>query len=409
MYARLIESRVREALSDTRVVMVSGPRQAGKTTLARQLADSSRPFFTLDDSTVRVAALDDPVGFINGLNRAAIDEVQRAPDLLLAIKTAVDADPTPGRFLLTGSANLMTLPRVADSLAGRMEVVRLLPLSQAEIGGSTSTFLDQIFFGAPPVPGTPIMGTDLVEAVLAGGYPEPLTRRSWTRRQDWYLDYVAAIVNRDVRDVAQIEHIQQMPRLLHVLAQHAGQLVNYSEIGAPLGLNHVTTRKYVAIFESLFLVGTVQPWYTNALNRLTKTPKLHFLDSGLLAALRDITPAAVRRDRALFGPILETFVLSELSKMAGWMDDRLTFSHFRDKEQNEVDIVLENRRGEVVGIEVKAAASVSRADFRGMRRLAEACGDRFVLGLVLYDHTQTVPFGDRMFAVPLSALWGSRP
>lgn len=388
--------------------MLSGPRQAGKTTLARQLSDSSRPFFTLDDSTIRSAALDDPVGFVRGLDRAAIDEVQRAPDLLLAIKEAVDADPAPGRFLLTGSANLMTLPRVADSLAGRMEVIRLLPLAQAEIGRSASTFLDQVFFGATPVTGTPITGTDLVEAVLAGGYPEPLTRRSWTRRQDWYLDYIAAIVNRDVRDVAEIEHLHQMPHLLRVLAQHAGQLVNYSAIGAPLGLSHVTTRKYVGIFESLFLIATIQPWYSNSLNRLTKTPKLLFWDSGLLAALRDITPAAVRRDRTLFGPILETFVLSELSKMASWTDDRLTFSHFRDKEQNEIDIVIENRRGEIVGIEVKAAASVSRADFAGMRRLAEACGKRFLLGLVLYDHDLTVPFGDRMFAVPLSALWGSR-
>ena len=408
MYPRLIEHRIREALSDTRVVMVSGPRQAGKTTLARQLANGSRPYLTLDDATVRGAALDDPAGFVRGLSRAVIDEVQRAPDLLLAIKATVDTDPSPGRFLLTGSANLMTLPRVADSLAGRMEVVRLLPLAQAELGRVAPTFLDRAFAGLAPSAGKTVLGNDLVEAVLAGGYPEPLARRSWTRRQDWYLDYVAAIVNRDVRDVAQIEHIQQMPQLLRVLAQHAGQLVNYSAIGAPLGLNHVTTRKYVGIFESLFLIETIQPWHTNTLSRLTKTPKLHFLDPGLLAALRDITPAALRRDRTPFGAILETFVLSELSKLASWYDDRLTFSHFRDKEQNEVDIVMENRRGEIVGIEVKAAATASRADFHGMRRLAEACGKRFVLGIVLYDHDQTVPFGDRMFAVPLSALWGSR-
>ena len=186
---------------------------------------------------------------------------------------------------------------------------------------------------------------------------------------------------------------------------HSGQLVNASAAGAPLGLNHVTTQKYTQIFENLFLIRTVQPWFSNELKRLTKTPKLHFLDSGLLAALRGVSPDRVRKDRSPFGAILETFVLGELMKMAGWVDERLEFSYFRDKERNEVDIVLENRQGQVVGIEVKASATVSRSDFHGMRRLAEACGERFLLGMVLYDHDQVVPFGDQMFAVPLSALW----
>ena len=331
--------------------------------------------------------------------------MQRAPDLLLAIKAAVDADPRPGRFLLTGSANVMTLPRVADSLAGRMEVVRLLPLAQAEIRGTPSTFLDRAFAGLAPAVGPLAVGDDLVEAVMAGGYPEPLARRSWTRRQDWQLDYAEAIVHRDVRDVAQVEQIERMPHLLRVLARHAGQLVNHTAIGGSLGMNHVTTRKYVGILESLFLVRTAPPWHTNALKRLTQTPKLHFLDAGLLAALRGASPDGLRRDRTPLGAILETFVLAELLKMAEWSGERLEFSCFRDKERNEVDIVVGDRRGRVVGIEVKAAASVSRGDFHGMRRLAEACGDRFALGLVLYDHDQIVPFGDRMLAVPLSALW----
>lgn len=406
MYPRLAEIRIQAAMSDTRVVMLSGPRQAGKTTLARQVAGESVPFLTLDDATTRGGALADPASFVRGLQRAVIDEVQRVPELLLAIKASVDADPAPGRFLLTGSANLMTLPRVADSLAGRMEVVRLLPLAQAEIRGSSPAFLEQVFQGEVPVVRTPVFGDGLVQAVLAGGYPEALGRRSWARRQDWYLDYVEAIVQRDVRDIAQIEQTRQMPRLLRVLAQHAGQLINYTGVGGPLSMNHVTTQKYTGIFESLFLIRTVQPWYSNTLKRLTKTPKLHFLDAGLLAALRDVSPARVRQDRSPFGPILETFVLGELLKLASWADDRFEFSYFRDKEQNEVDFVIENRRGQVVGVEVKAAATVTRSDFHGMRRLKEACGDRFAFGMVLYDHDQTVPFGDRMFAVPLSVLWG---
>ena len=405
MYPRFIENRVNEALTYTRVVLVSGPRQSGKTTLAKQTAGDEIPFLNLDDKTTLETALADPVGFVRGLDRAVIDEVQRAPDLLLAIKTAVDADPRPGRFLLTGSANLMTVPRVADSLAGRMKVVRLLPLAQAELRRRPSTFLNMAFEGQVPKTGDVIVGADLIEEVLAGGYPEALTHSRWNTRRDWYLDYIEAIVQRDVHDIAQFEKIPLMPRLLRVLAEHSGQLVNYSGFGAPLGMNHVTTRRYTGLFESLYLLCTLQPWFTNTLKRLTKTPKLHFLDAGLLAALRDITPDRVKKDKALFGPVLETFVLAELLKLASWSDDRYEFSHFRDKERKEVDIVMEDRRGRVVGIEVKASATVTARDFAGLRRLSEACGDRFVLGLVLHDHERVVPFGERLLAAPISALW----
>lgn len=405
MYPRFVERRVREAMADTRVVLICGPRQSGKTTLAQRIAGDAVPFVTLDDATTFDAATADPVSFVRGLDRAVIDEVQRAPDLVLALKTAVDADPRPGRFLLTGSANLMTLPRVADSLAGRMGIVRLLPLAQAELRGALPSFLDRAFAGETPEPGAPVTGEDLMETVLAGGYPEALARSRWWRRRDWHLDYIEAIVQRDVRDVAGVEQLNAMPKLLRVLAEHSGQLVNYSRLGAPLGMNHVTTRKYVGVFENLFLMGTLQPWYTNALKRLVKSPKLHFLDAGLLAALRGLSPDSLRRDRTPLGPLLESFVVGEIVKLAGWADDRYAFSHFRDKERSEVDVVVEDGRGRIVGIEVKASATVSTGDFSGLRRLASACGDRFALGLVLYDHDRTVPFGDRMAAAPVSTLW----
>ena len=196
-----------------------------------------------------------------------------------------------------------------------------------------------------------------------------------------------------------------MPRLLRVLAEHSSQLVNYSGFGAQLGMNHVTTQKYLGVLESLFLVHTLPPWYTNRLKRLTKSPKLHFLDSGLLAALRRITPDHLRRDRAQLGPLLETFVLSELRKLATWADDRYAFSHFRDKEGKEVDIVIENGRGDNVGVEVKASATVSKRDFSGLQHLAVGAGERFVMGIVLYDHDVSVSYGQQLAAVPISALW----
>lgn len=405
MYPRFIEARVREALKDTRVVLVSGPRQSGKTTLAEKLAEAGMPFLTLDDQSTLDTARSDPVGFIRGLDRAVIDEVQRAPQLLLAIKRAVDTDKRPGRFLLTGSANLMTLPQVADSLAGRIEIAELLPLSQAEIRNKPCDFLDRVLGGKPPAVGEILVGPALMERVVAGGYPEAIDRTTWARRQKWFMDYVRAIIERDARDVAHLEYIRQLPRLLRVLAAHAGQLINYSGIGAPLGIGHVTIQKYTDVLSQLFLVRTLQPWYTNELKRLVKTPKLHFLDSGLLAALKNLSPARLASDRMSYGALLETFVFAELLKLATWNSEPLEFFHFRDRYGNEVDIVFEDSRGHVVGIEVKASATVTGGDFAGLRKLADACGKRFTAGLVLYDHDVVLPFGERLFAAPISSLW----
>jgi predicted AAA+ superfamily ATPase len=406
MYPRFAAARIEQALADTRVVLLAGPRQAGKTTLAQSLADGSRRFLTLDNATTLAAATADPTGFVRSLDRAVIDEIQRAPGLMLAIKESVDADPRPGRFLLTGSANLMTLPRVADSLAGRMETVRLLPLAQSEIAGTgPPVFLERAFRGQTTEGARSIAGDELVAAVLAGGYPEALARKTWGRRQDWYLDYVDAVVRRDVRDIANVDQLDRMPRLLRVLGEHSGQFVNNTGAGAAIGLNHVTTQRYAALFEQLFLVRTLPPWHSNALKRLIKRPKLHFLDSGLLSALRGVTRERIARDRRDFGPILESFVASELLKLAGWSGERLTFSHYRDKDQYEVDVVIEDRSGRTVGVEVKAGATVTADDFRGLRRLAEVIGDRFAMGLVLYDHDKAVPFGERLWAAPLSGLW----
>lgn len=403
---RKVRPLVETALADTRVVLVAGPRQAGKTTLARQFAGPDRPYVTLDDAGALSAARADPVGFVRGIDRAVIDEVQRVPELMLAIKESVDRDDRPGRFLLTGSANLATVPMIADSLAGRMATISLLPFAQSEIRSTPGRLLDRLFAGEEPAAGGEgTFGDELIALVLRGGYPEVLRRVTAARRTAWLEDYVAQILDRDVRDIANIDQLDRLPRLLQVLAEHAGQLVNHSSFGSALGLSSVTAQKYVAILERLFLVRTLAPWSSNRLSRLVKTPKLHFLDSGLLASLREDEGDTLRQDRSRFGPVLESFVASELLKLASWSERRVSFSHYRTKDQDEVDVVIEDRRGRVIGIEVKASATVRPQDFRGLRQLQEAVGDRFVRGLVLHDHDRVTPVAKKLQAAPLSILW----
>ena len=407
LFQRFAAGRVTTALEDTPVVMVSGPRQCGKTTLVRDLVAGERTYVTLDDDTALEGARQDPAEFVRGRARITIDEVQRAPDLLRAIKRAVDLDRSPGRFLLTGSANVLTLPTVSESLAGRMEVVTLQPLSRAEVRGRRPAFLRKAFTGALVKPPEQMIGDDLVHAVLTGGYPEMLLRRDEPgRRQTWARDYLRAIVQRDIRDIADVDRLDQMPRLLRVLAHHSGQLTNFAQIGGQNNLDDKTTKKYVAILEQVFLVRRLEPWFRNRLKRLVKTPKLHFLDSGLLAAILGVTAERILRDRTLFGPLLEAFVFAEVLKQVGWLDEECSLSHYRDKDQDEVDIVVENETAALVGIEVKAAATVHANDFKGLRKLAAATRDALRLGLVLYDGEETVPFGDRLFAAPVSCVWG---
>lgn len=406
MFERFVERRAKEALSDTPVVLVVGPRRAGKTTLVRKMGEAGRAYITLDDQTVLEAAQSDPVGFIRGLDRAIIDEVQRAPDLLLAIKKTVDEDYRPGRFLLTGSANVLTLPRIADSLAGRMETIQMLPLAKAEIEGRTPTFLEHLFDGKLQSQRNAIVGDDLIQLVLLGGFPEAISRDNERRRQDWARSYLTSILTRDLRDIADVEKLTELPKFVRLLAEHSGQLVNYSQFGGAINVSHKTGQRYVGLLEQVFLITTVQPWFTNALKRIVKTPKLHFLDSGVLAAARGLTSDRVRADRGTFGALLESFVFSEVLKLLTASDLQLTPHHFRDRDMREVDIVLERDDGMIAGIEVKASATVKAGDFAGLRALAEACGDRFAFGVVLYDSTDVVPFGDRLAAAPLSCLWG---
>ena len=411
-YLRALAKRLAESMADTPVALLSGPRQAGKSTLARALAQAhNMPYLTLDDDAVRLSAQEDALGFLRHVDAAVIDEVQRAPSLLLAIKKSVDEDRRPGRFLLTGSANLMALPTVADSLAGRMETLTLLPLSQAEIaagpGRAPANWLDAAFAGdflQPQPQGQAEM--DLIDRVLRGGYPELLSRATERRRVTWAQQYIQALMLRDVRDVAQIDKLDQLPRLLRALAQTAGQMCNYSQLGAQLGLDGKTVARYTAVFEHMYLLTRIEVWAGNRLKRMMKTPKLQFLDSGLLAALMGLGRAEVLRDRTRFGHLLESFVFAELLKSSHSADGAYHLMYYRDAAQHEVDVVIENAAGDLLGIEIKATASVREADLRGLKTLAAASGAAFKRGVVLYDGEHTLPLGHDLWALPISSLWG---
>lgn len=406
LYPRWIESRIAEAMADTPVVLLAGPRQAGKTTLVRQVAGNGLRYLTLDDELTLLSAREDPVGFVRSLDRAVIDEVQRAPQLLLAIKKSVDEDRRPGRFLLTGSAHLMALPTVADSLAGRMETLSLLPLSQSEIEGQSANWLDGVFKGQLPKPGTTAHGSDLVERVLRGGYPEAVARPTGRRRMAWARQYIDAIIQRDVRDVAGIEKLDQLPRFLRALAQTAGQLCNYTQLAGQVGLDGKTAARYVGVFEQMYLLRRVEVWARNRLSRVVKTPKLQFIDTGLLASLLELTVGEVAQDRTRFGNVLETFVFGELLKHTTTAEGDYRLMYYRDTDKFEVDLVIENAAGQLVGVEVKAAATVKESDLRGLRKWTSLAGDQFKMGVLLYDGDETMPLGDGLWAAPLSTLWG---
>ena len=414
LIARHVADRLQVALQDTPAVLINGPRQCGKTTLVQQLAQGMS-YITLDDPGMLIAAQQDPVGLLRQIDRAVIDEVQRAPQLLLALKMSIDQDRRPGRFLLTGSANILALPQIADSLAGRMEVHTLLPLSQAELQGRPSDFLQRAQGQSWPVSHPSWVYPAVIDAknelhagaignALAGGYPEMRLRPSVTRRQAWAKAYIQTVVERDVQDIAQVEHLSQIPYLLDIAAAHCGQLFNASQIGGQLMLDTRTLDKYLGVLEKLFLVQRLPAWGRNELNRLIKTPKLHFLDAGLQATLTRLTPDMLITHRERWGATLETWVYAELRKALALSDEAWYLSHYRDKDQVEVDFVLENPQRQLIGVEVKAAATVQVQDFKGLRKLQTQTGADFLTGIVLYDGAHALPFGPGLWAVPLAAL-----
>ena len=405
MYGRHLQAPLERALADTPVVLVNGARQVGKTTLVRAMP--GRRYLNLDDVTVLAAARADPAGFLAGLEGpVTLDEVQKAPELFPAIKASVDRGRRAGRFLLTGSTDVMLLPRLSDSLAGRMEVLSLSPLSQGEIAGCHEDFVDALFSRRlPACPAGALTRRELADRITRGGYPEVQRRRSAARRAAWFGSYLSAVLQRDVRDLAEIDGLAVLPRLLALLAARSSATLNVADLSREAALPQTTVARYLGLLGATFLLHTVPAWSANLGKRLVKSPRILLGDTGLACHLLGLGSERLVREADRLGPLVESFVALELRKQLRWSRTRASLFHFRTHTGEEVDLVLEDARGRLVGIEVKAGATVRADDFRGLRALAEATAARFHHGVVLYGGPEPVAFGARLHALPLDALW----
>lgn len=406
-------------MADTPVILLQGARQCGKSTLADKIArDIGATTRTFDDLETYRFAIEDPKGFVasvapvteRGYSPAVLDEIQRVPEIFTTIKASVDRNRFPGRFLVTGSSNVLTLPKLSDSLAGRMEVIDLFPLSQGEIEGLRDGFIDAVFAN-DFAPDADYRDDRLIERTVRGGFPEPALRRSVSRLSSWFDGYVRTMIDRDVRDIANIEHPTNLHRMLALIAQRVGSPLNKQSVSSDAGLSHSTADRYFELLSSVFFIHRVPPWWTHASAKLVRSPKVYVLDSGLMGSLLDVGVAALERNRQLFGLVLENFVAGELKKQTSWSDRKTTLLHLRTAKRQEVDFILEDAGGRVVAIESKAAATIQPADLRGMRFLRDLAGERFVRGFFLYTGTEPILVDRDIWALPVSALWrlGARP
>jgi len=405
---RNITQDITDALRDTPVVMVVGARQTGKSTFVKTLLKESYPaqYYTMDDPAVLAAAVASPLSFLESLpEQAILDEVQRVPDIFVPLKKIVDQAKTPGRFILTGSANVLTLPRVSESLAGRMEIHTLWPFSQGEIGKRKEIFIDTVFGKNFPKTVRGIKRNDLINRMVSGGYPEIIGRQLKKRRDSWFQSYITSIIQRDVRDLANIEGLKELPNLLALLASRTGGLLNHSELSRTSGIPQTTLKRYFALLQMVYLIVSLPAWFSNLGKRLVKSPKIYLNDTGLLCHLNGIDFEKLQHDPNAIGPVFENFVVMELMKQNSWSTKQVKLHHFRTNGGEEVDIVLEGMGGQLVGIEVKSASSLDENHFRGLKALQSLVSGKFCRGIILYTGQDLIAFGKDLYAVPVSALW----
>jgi predicted AAA+ superfamily ATPase len=410
MYQRYVANPITEALKDTPVILINGARQTGKSTLCRQLVEEGNfdgQIITMDDPTTLAAAKADPLGLLQDLSaHTIIDEVQRAPELFLSIKKLVDENRKGRRLILTSSSDVMTLPQVADSLAGRIEIHNLWPLSQSEIQGKRSKFLNTLIAPDGRFQSSKNNWKEIIEAVRAGGYPEALQRESESRKAKWFESYISAVLQKDIRNLANIEGLIQIPNILQLIGTRVGSTVNLSDIARLSGVKNTTLQRYMALLEHVFLILKVPAWTPNIEGQIVKSPKIFLNDSGLLCHLRGESVESLMENRTTVGAFLENFIIMEIVKQLSWSGLFLKPYHFSVHSGAEVDLILEDRKKQLYGIEIKSAASVGQNDFKGLKRLAEVAGKKFQKGIVLYGGENMVGgFGENLHAVPLSAVW----
>lgn len=403
---RNITDKLLQALEDTPVVVLQGPRQSGKSTLVREISRrfTGAEYFTLDDPLLLSSAEADPAGFIGGLkNSVIIDEIQRAPALLIAIKQAVDMKRVPGKFLLTGSSHILNHPRISDSLAGRMETHTLFPFSQSELGEEKTNFPDSIFKNTFCSPKTAATKTEILNKAVNGGFPETQTRRGNSRKRAWFSAYLDAVISKDLRDVTNIRGLTEIPRILEILSLRTSSILNIKDISRDTGMNQVTLKRYTDLLENTFIIKYLRPWHTSQLKRIVKLPKTYFTDTGISGFLTGSSEENIRCGTE--GPLIENFVFTELLKQLNWSESSPEIYFYRDHDGNEVDFILEWPAGEIAGIEVKAGNTLSNNDFKGLKHIKKMHPERFLSGILLYTGDRQFFIDSNIQALPMNALW----
>ncbi|WP_326645979.1 ATP-binding protein [Streptosporangium sp. NBC_01755] len=412
LVSRRVTGHAEEFLDAFRVVIVNGPRQSGKTTLLRQLNGGREgTYLTLDDGSLRSAAQADPAVFIaDGARPMMIDEIQRGGDeLILAIKAEVDRKTERGQFVLAGSTRFLSTPSLSESLAGRAGILEVWPFAQEELAGTGESFLVTAFNDPEALRSSSLSDygrRDYFELVCRGFYPEAVAMRSEFTRDRWYRTYVQSVIDTDIREMARVDEPSSLRQLLNLAAANTAQEPNTVKIGSDLQLHRSTVNRYVGLLETVFLIRQVPAWSRNLVARAVRRPKLHVTDTGLAAHLIGVdADGLAARVSPARGPLVESFIVNEIAKQATWAPFRVGLHHWRVSQGAEVDLVLERNNGRIVGVEAKATDSVNKDDFKGLVALRESLGEDFVHGFVFYTGVRSLSFGDRLTALPLSALW----